>query len=107
MSSQVIWWASAFFYVLSAITRLGFYNLHHEESPGFIGLPTTVAGLICSSSFLGHPSAGTSAALLLGCGIAMVSFIPIPRPKGAGMVAFLGVVVLVMILHGASIRAGQ
>ncbi len=37
------------------LTRLGFYNLHHPRNAGFVGLPTTLAGLIWSTLFLFHP----------------------------------------------------
>jgi len=100
---RVVWSAAAFFYVVSAITRLGAYNLHHEESPGFVGLPTTVAGLIWSSVFLLEPTTALSVLVLLGCGVAMVSTLPIPRPRGLGLVAFGGWAVALVILHGMSI----
>lgn len=102
LRAELIWFVAAFFYVLSAITRLAFYNIHHDESSSFIGLPTTIAGLIWSSFLLANPSVGSSILLLLGCGLAMVSFIPIPRPRALGMAAILGWAVILMILHGAS-----
>src|SRR5207247_10603572 len=43
---------AAFVYVLCAVTRLGYYNLHHHEQSGLIGLPTTLSGLLCSTLFL-------------------------------------------------------
>jgi len=101
--AHLIWLAAAFFYLLSAITRLGFYNIHGDESSGFVGLPTTVAGLIWSSFFLTDPTVAGSVALLIGCGIAMVSSISIPRPRRLGIMAILAWAVLLVILHGASI----
>jgi CDP-diacylglycerol--serine O-phosphatidyltransferase len=101
-AQQVAWWAAAFFYVVSAITRLGFYNLHHEATTGFVGLPTTVAGLIWSSAFLVRPSAPVSLVLLVACGIAMVSRLPVPRPRGFGMVGFVMWALLLVGLHGAA-----
>ena len=98
------WSAAAFFYVVGAITRLGVYNLIHDKSDKFVGLPTTVAGLIWSSVFLAQPSAVVSTALLAACGIAMVSPVPIPRPRGLVMVAFVAWPVILIALHGA--RAG-
>ena len=102
-TARLIWLAAAFFYILSVITRLGFYNIHRSDSSGFIGLPTTIAGLIWSSFFLAHPSVDLSVWLLLGCGIAMVSFIPISRPKFLGTAAVLAWAVVLIVLHGASI----
>jgi CDP-diacylglycerol--serine O-phosphatidyltransferase len=101
-AQHAAWWAAAFFYVVSAITRLGFYNLHHEESAGFVGLPTTVAGLLWSSLFLVRPSAWVALALLVACGIAMVSRLPVPRPRGLGMIGFATWGVLLVGLHGAA-----
>lgn len=101
--TRAVWSAAAFAYVLSAVTRLGAYNVHHEEIPGFIGLPTTIAGLIWSSVFLAKPSAATSSAVLLACGLAMVAFIPIPRPRGARMAAILAWAVALVIAHGVSL----
>jgi len=103
LTAHLIWLAAAFFYVISAITRLGVYNIQAEQGLGFIGLPTTVAGLIWSSFFLMKPSVALSAVLLLGCGTAMVSSIPVPRPGRLGMVAIMGWALFLMILHGAFI----
>ena len=97
------WCAAAFFYVVSAITRLGVYNLHHAESIGFVGLPTTVAGLILSSAFLAQPSIALSAVLLVACGILMVSPIQIPRPKGLVTIAYIAWPILLIGLHIAGL----
>ncbi len=104
-TAQMIWSAAAFLYVLCAIPRLAFYNIHHDECSSFIGLPTTIAGLIWSSFLLAHPSVDLSIWLLLGCGIAMVSSIPIPRPRTVGMAVVLTWAVILIVLHGASIYA--
>jgi CDP-diacylglycerol--serine O-phosphatidyltransferase len=104
-AARVAWIAAAFGYVVSAVTRLGFYDLHHGESPGFVGLPTTVAGLVWSSAFLGQPAALPSAALLIGCALAMVSAVPIPRPRGPGLVAFGGWAAALIVLHVAGVLA--
>jgi len=102
-AAHLIWLAAAFFYLLSAITRLGFYNIHRSESSGFIGLPTTVAGLLWSSFFLTSASMAGSVVLLIGCGIAMVSSVPIARPRRLGIMAIVAWAILLVILHGASI----
>jgi len=99
-ASYIMWCAAAFFYVISAITRLGAYNLHHAENHEFVGLPTTVAGLIWSSMFLAQPSVIPSVILLIACGIAMVSPVRVPRPKGPVMIAFVAWPILLMALHG-------
>ena len=105
-AGQLAWVAAAFFYVLAAVTRLGFYDLHHAEHLGFIGLPTTVTGLIWSSTFLARPSVGASAVLLLVCGGAMIAPLPIPRPRGVGLVAFGTWAVALVLLHGLLIGLG-
>jgi CDP-diacylglycerol--serine O-phosphatidyltransferase len=104
IGARILWIAAALGYVVSAVTRLGFYDLHHTETPGFVGLPTTVAGLVWSSAFLGQPAAVPSAALLVGCGLAMVSAVPIPRPRGLGLIAFGGWAAALMVLHIAGVR---
>lgn len=81
-----------------------FYDLHHAETRGFVGLPTTVAGLVWSSAFLGRPAAIQSAALLVGCALAMVSAVPIPRPRGLGLLAFGGWAAVLVILHATGAR---
>jgi len=104
---RLVWLAAAFFYVTCAITRLGVYNLQRHEHPGFIGLPTTVAGLIWSSLFLFKPSILFSTIMLLACGVAMVSFIPISRSGRLGMALVMGWAILLVVLHGASLATHQ
>ena len=101
-ASRILWVVTALFYVVCTVTRLGFYDLHHDEDPGFVGLPTTVAGLIWSSAFLTEPSPALAIALLVGSGAAMISPIRLPRPRGLGLVAFGGWAVLLIVLHGLS-----
>jgi CDP-diacylglycerol--serine O-phosphatidyltransferase len=103
-AARVAWIAAALFYVVSAVTRLGYYDLHHGETAGFVGLPTTVAGLVWSSAFLLQPSVSLSTAVLVGCGIAMVSAVPIPRPRGLGLLAFGGWAAVLVVLHGVGAR---
>jgi len=100
-AGRIAWTAAALFYVVAAVTRLGFYDLHHAEHAGFIGLPTTAAGLVWSSAFLARPSAEASTALLLACGLAMVAPLHIPRPNRLGFVAFAAWAVGLMLLHTA------
>lgn len=104
VGARVAWILGALFYVVSAVTRLGYYDLHHDETAGFVGLPTTVAGLIWSSAFLVQPSATASTALLVGCGVAMVSALPIPRPRGLGLLAFGGWAAILVLLHAVAAR---
>jgi CDP-diacylglycerol---serine O-phosphatidyltransferase len=94
-----IWCAAAFLYVVCAITRLGVYNLDQDQKDGFIGLPTTVAALIWSTALLIQPSIVISTVLLLALGVAMVSPIPISRPKTTGMIVMFAWTVLLIGLH--------
>jgi phosphatidylserine synthase len=98
-----IWCAAAFSYVISTITRLGFYNLHTGRSPGFVGVPAPAVGLIWSSYLLVHPSIVVSIVLLLVCAVAMVYPIHIPRPTRSGLLAFISWSVLLMIIHSAAL----
>src|SRR5439155_21197697 len=102
MSGAVLfgWWMAGFFYVASAITRLGFYNIVHEDVPGFIGLPTPVSALVWSSLLLAPPTAMITGVALAACGVLMVSPLPIPRPKGIGLAAFTAWALLLIVLHG-------
>jgi CDP-diacylglycerol--serine O-phosphatidyltransferase len=99
-TAHIIWWGAAFFYLVCAVTRLGAYNVESDHSR-FIGLPTTLAGLVWSSFFFLNPSIPLSIALLIGCGLAMVSPIRIPRPKTTGMTLILGWTAVLLVLHGA------
>jgi len=80
---------AAFVYVLCAVTRLGYYNLHHDAQSGFIGLPTTLAALLWSTLFLTHPSAIPVALISVLVGVAMVSSLPVSRPRGMAMGAYM------------------
>jgi CDP-diacylglycerol--serine O-phosphatidyltransferase len=97
-----IWCAAAFSYVISTITRLGFYNLHTGGSAGFVGVPAPAVGLIWSSYLLVHPSVVASIVLLLVCAVAMVYPIHIPRPRRSGLLAFISWSVLLMIIHSTT-----
>jgi CDP-diacylglycerol--serine O-phosphatidyltransferase len=83
-----IFWLAAFAYAACAITRLAFYNVTHEQTEGFIGLPVPVAALILATALVFDPGIATSVALFMTTGTAMVLPLPIPRPRGIGLAAF-------------------
>jgi CDP-diacylglycerol--serine O-phosphatidyltransferase len=99
---RVVWIGAALFHLMSALTRLGFYDLHHTASAGFVGLPTTVAALVWSSVFLAAPPAWATVVVLVGVGIAMVSNLPVPRPRGLRLVAFGGWAAALVVGHVAA-----
>jgi len=97
---------AAFVYVLCAVTRLGYYNLHHHAQPGFIGLPTTLAALLWSTLFLTHPSAIPVALISVLVGGAMVSPLPVSRPRGIAMGAYMLWFLVVFISYTYRFVAG-
>lgn len=101
----VLWWAAAFVYVACAVTRLGFYNVSHSETNGFIGLPAPVAALFWSSLFLFEPGGAVLAGLALASAIAMIAPLPVPRPTGAGLALFVLWPVGLIVAHGAHLLA--
>ena len=99
-AAAALWWAAACLYVACAVTRLGYYNLTHENDRWFIGLPTPVPALLVATALLSPPGAWQAAALLAGCGVAMVAPLRVPRPRGVGLAAFAGWALLLVVLHG-------
>ena len=99
-TTRIAWLAAAFVYVVCALTRLGYYNLHVEVHAGFIGLPTTLAALLWSSVFLTHPAATSTVLILTILGMAMVSAIPISRPRGLAMWAYMLWFAAVFVSYG-------
>jgi len=95
----VLWWTSAAGYAACAITRLAFFNLTHEESPGFVGLPVPVAALLWATALLFAPGPAASIALFATTAAAMVLPLPIPRPSGIGLAAFACWPMLVVVMN--------
>lgn len=87
-SLRVAWLVCAFFYLLSAVTRLAYYNITEATQSGFVGVPTTLLGVLWSAwLFASAPPSVTAVALACG-GAAMVSSVRIPRP-GVGVFVVL------------------
>ncbi len=95
-----LWWVTAFAYLGAVVTRLSFHNVEADEA-GFVGLPTPAAALIWSTYLLWPaPSSPWLVPLLfVGCGLAMVSPIVIPRPRAAGMTVFSLWAVSLLVTH--------
>ena len=83
------WVAGAFVYAVGAVTRLGFYNLTHENDESFVGLPAPVASMIVATLLLWPLSIATTAAILCGCGLAMMGGFHVVRPRGVGLAIFV------------------
>lgn len=99
LGPALAWWGCAFLYSLAAITRLGYYNLKHGDGPWFVGLPAPFCALLISTSLLWSPRPLAAAVILVGCAVAMVAPIRVPRPRSAGLAAWVGWAMLVLVLH--------
>jgi CDP-diacylglycerol--serine O-phosphatidyltransferase len=97
--TAVGWWTAFAAFASCAITRLAFYNLSHQDSGGFVGLPAPVAALVWSSILLLEPGTTTSAIVLLLAAAAMVMPIHIPRPAGFGLAVFAAWPLAVIAAH--------
>jgi phosphatidylserine synthase len=87
--SGAIWFGSMFLYVACAVTRLGYFNITHENTDGFIGLPAPVAALLWSSLFLFEPAASLVTAVAITAAMAMIAPMPVPRPTGPALAMFV------------------
>jgi len=94
------WWGCAFLYSFAAITRLGYYNLTHGDGPWFVGLPAPFCALVVSTSLLWSPHPLAAAVILVCCAVAMIAPVRLPRPRAAGLAAFVGWAILLVLLHG-------
>ena len=97
-AGQAIFLAASLVYVLAALTRLGFYNIADDAS-GFVGVPTTIAGLAWSALLFAEPGRWVPAALVV-LGIAMVAPIPFARPRAPLIIALVLSCVGLAIAHG-------
>ncbi|HUQ48973.1 MAG TPA: CDP-alcohol phosphatidyltransferase family protein [Gemmatimonadaceae bacterium] len=99
ISASAAWIAAAFIYVIGVVTRLGYYNITHDEGQFFVGLPAPVAALIVATMLL-WPVASLSASILMSsAGLAMISPMRIPRPSGFGLFLFVLWPVVVFAFH--------
>ena len=96
-------WGAAFVHAACAITRLASYNVDAAEPArsGFIGIPVPLAALIWATALLVQPSAATTIGVILVTAAAMVLPLRVPRPTGAGLVAFTCWPVAVALGHFA------
>lgn len=90
---------AALFYLISTVTRLGFFNLVSHGTDQFIGVPTTIAGLLWSTLFLVEPGSTAVTIGLLVTGALMVLPVPIPRPKGWRFLFFPAWALALAVVH--------
>jgi CDP-diacylglycerol--serine O-phosphatidyltransferase len=100
--AEVAWWLAVCGYAACAITRLGFYHLPGTSATTFVGVPAPVAALVWSSVLLLGPGWIVSTAVFAGVGLAMVAPLPIRRPAGAAMAAFVSWPIVVAAAHAAA-----
>jgi len=100
---EVAWWLGVCCYAACAITRLGFYHLPGASATTFVGIPAPVAALLWSSALLLGPGWVVWVGIFFVVGIAMVAPLPIQRPTGTGMAAFVSWPIVVASAHIAAL----
>ena len=85
-------------YVLVVLTRLGFYNIA-DDAGGFVGVPTTIAGIAWSALFFVAPGPWVPVALLI-LGAAMIAPIPFARPRAPVIITLVLACIGLAIAHG-------
>lgn len=98
-TGRLWWFGAALAYLVSALTRLGCYNIHQAKEDQFVGIPTTLAALLLSTLFLVSASPFLSGISLSLCALAMVSSFAFPRPRGLALAVFVIWSTLVLALH--------
>jgi phosphatidylserine synthase len=79
-AAQTVLLLAAMFYVLCIMTRLAHFNVLQAGTGGFIGLPSTIAGLLLAVLLFWVPGPWVAVAVLTGLGAAAVSGVRIRRP---------------------------
>ena len=79
---------AGFAYAACAITRLAYFNVHHDQQRGFVGVPVPVAALIWSTALLFAPTTTTHTIVFAVSAVLMVAPLRIPRPAGVGLIVF-------------------
>jgi phosphatidylserine synthase len=105
LSAQLMWLGAALVYLIAVVTRLGCFDVEQAGSDGFVGLPTTVAGMFWCAHWLGFPEASSSALFLVLLAGAMLAPIRIPRMGRLGLVILLVSVIALIIAHTVVLMA--
>lgn len=93
------WWMVGCLFTLSVVTRLGYYNITHEQGPWFVGMPAPVSALIVATGLIWTSGMLAAAVMLAGCAVAMLAPMRIPRPRGPGLAAFAAWALVVATVH--------
>ena len=100
---RVVWGASSVVYLVAVVTRLAFFNVYQGQGSRFVGLPSTMAGLVVATVYLVHPPATVLIGLWLLLGGAMVCGIGFHRRAGMRVrIVLLGWAVLVVVVHAVN-----
>lgn len=97
------WWTAAAVYIACGITRLAFFNVCSEKAAGFVGVPVPAAALIWSTALIAPPSSLAAAGMFVGCAIAMVVPLHLPRPAGFGLAVFACWPIGLMAIHALTL----
>ncbi|MCC6277865.1 MAG: CDP-alcohol phosphatidyltransferase family protein [Oligoflexia bacterium] len=88
-----------FFYLLSAVTRLGYFNLHPGGHKVFTGLPTTIAAMAWLIIYFFEPNRLWAACAFVILGVLMISGIQIPRPSSKGLLVIVAILIGLIATH--------
>lgn len=86
-------------FLICSLTRLAVFNVASVGTPFFIGIPTTLSGLLFALYLLVPGPAALTAATLTVLAVLMVSHLRIPRPSTKGLLAISAIAVAVILAH--------
>lgn len=89
------------FYLVSALTRLSFYNVISEETENkdFVGVPTTLIGILWTLILLFPQTFRFAGVFFLLFGVLMLLPVKIRRPGLRGLLAVMFLLVVFIALH--------
>ena len=97
---QIAFGTASFLYVLSSVTRLGYFNVRSREGEkGFTGLPTTESALLLATALLFPIPADIIWIALIILAVFMLLPIKIPSPKGLLKLLLMAWLMAVIVLH--------
>lgn len=101
--ASLAWWIVAGVYTVCAVTRLGYFNITHDQGPWFVGLPTPVSSLVVSTCLIWRPGPLVSGVVLAACAVAMVAPVRLPRPQLRGLLLFAAWALLLIAIHAVNL----